>query len=666
MPESWLTSTLWLANLILASANVIIGFSLLAYILTNNFRSPVARAFSALLAFVSVVYVGDILVANVVVPPSTLLWLRFQWLGIAFVPAACFHFSDALLRTTNAMSSARRLAVSTCYALGLVFFVLAAATDLVVQDGVTLDRISHLTPGPYFGAFTTYFFFTVLAAVVNVFRARQRCLTSTSRRRMTYLTIAIIAPGFGVFPYLLVATMPRYLSPNAIFGLSLVGNVAIALMTVLSAYTVAYQGVFMPDRVIKHNLIHYLLRGPLVGSVVIFLMLVIPKVEGILGLPRDTVLIFAVIIGIVLLQVLINLAKPYIDRLIYRKDRNQVAWIQQLDSRLLTSTDLEQLLENVLIALCDLLRVRSGFVVAMEEGALKIQVFCGPREAATRFLKECDWQELVSSFERNLGQREPPTSVRRGDIPSSVWRGHVPPSVRRGELRNGDFMLRNGYWLLSLRSKDRASTLGILGVEAKDRAPALTLEELATVAGFVGQAELALEDMHLQQDVFEALRQIVPEIEEIQRWRSTTFYPAPARLERLESNPVYAPDFPKVVRDALRHYWGGPGFVDSPLMRTRLVRQALQENDGVPARALRAVLSAAIERLRPEGERSMTASEWVIYNILETKFVQGRPIREIADRMAISESDFYRKQRVAIEQLAKTLVAMELEESESA
>jgi hypothetical protein len=656
MPQNWVISTLWLANLILASANVIIGFSLLAYILTNNFRSPVARAFSALLTFVIVVYVGDILVANVVSPPSTLLWLRFQWLGIAFVPAACFHFSDALLQTTNAVSPARRLAVTACYALGLVFFVLAAATDLVVQDGVTRDLISHLAPGPYFGVFTAYYFVTVLAAVFNVFRARQRCLTSTSRRRMTYLTIAIIAPGFGVFPFLLVATMSRYLSPNTVFGLSLVGNVGIGLMTVLSAYTVAYQGVFMPDRVIKHSLIHYLLRGPLVGSVVIFLMLVIPKVEGILGLPRDTVLIFAVIMGIVLLQVLINLAKPYIDRVIYRKDREQVAWIQQLDSRLLTSTDLEQLLENVLIALCDLLRAHSGFVVAMEEGALKIQVLCGPREAARRFLKECDWQDLVSSFERNSVQREAPTSVREGRILSSV---------RRGELRNEDFKQRNGYWLLPLRGKDQESTLGILGVEAKDGAPALTLEELTTVAGFVGQAELALEDMHLQQDVFEALRQIVPEIEEIQRWRSAPFYPAPARLERLESNPVYAPDFAKVVRDALRHYWGGPGLVESPLMRTRLVRQAVQENEGVPARGLRAVLTEAIERLKPEGERSMTASEWVVYNILEAKFVQGRPIREIADRMAISESDFYRKQRAAIEQLAKTLIAMELEEGEA-
>jgi len=646
VPEHWLTSGLSLANLILASANVIIGFSLLAYILTNNFRSAVARAFSALLTFVICVYVGDILVASVVSAAATLLWLRFQWFGIAFVPAACLHFSDALLRTTNAVSSRRRMMVTAGYALGLVFFVLAAATDLIVQDGVSLQWISRLAPGPYFGVFAAFFFATVIAAVVNVFRARQRCLTSTSRRRMTYLTVAILAPGFGVFPFLLVATMTSAVSPNIIFTLSLVGNIATALMTVLSAYAVAYQGVFMPDRVIKHNLIHYLLRGPLVGSVVIFLMLVIPRVEGILGLPRDTVLIFAVIIAIVLLQVLVNLAKPYIDRLIYRQDQEQVAWIAQLDTRLLTSTDLAQLLENVLISLCDLLRVKSGFVVTMQEGTLKIQVLCGPRESARRFLRECDWQELAASF---------------GQAPDEPG----PTPVRRGELRNDDIVLRNGHWLLPLRDKDGTSTLGILGLESQNGPPALTLDELATVAGLVGQAELALEDMHLQQNVFEALREIVPEIDEIQRWRSEPLYPASARLERLESNPVYAPDFPATVRDALRDYWGGPKLVDSPLMRTRLVREALPENDGVPARALRAVLSAAIERLRPEGERSMTASEWVVYNILEAKVVQGQPIREIADRMAISESDFYRKQRAAIDQVATTLVTMELERDES-
>jgi hypothetical protein len=636
VPANWLASVLSLGNLVLASANVIIGFSLLVYILTHNFRSPVARAFSALLAFITAVYVGDILVANVISVSATLLWLRLQWLGIAFVPAACLHFSDGLLQTTGSVSARRRVAVTASYAVSLVSFVLASATNWIVQDGVAAGPIAHLVPGPWFGVFTAYFFATVGFSVWDVFRARQRCLTSTSRRRMTYLVVAISAPAFGVFPYLLVPTAAHQLSSNLVFGLSLIGNAAVAFMTVASAYTVTYQGVFVPDRVIKHNLIHYLLRGPLLGSGVLFLMLVIPKVEAILGLPRDTVLIFAVILGIVLLEVAINLTKPYIDRLIYRQDRAEVAWIEQLDTRLLTSTDLQQLLENVLIALCDLLRSHGGFVVAMEEGALEVRVFCGPREAAEQFLRECNWHDLLSAFGQN--------------------------SSERGELRNEDFVCHDSYWLLALRSKDRSSTLGILGVQATNGQPALTRDELATVATFVGQAELALEDMHLQQDVFAALRQIVPEIEELQRLRSAGIYAAPGHLERLESNPVYAPDFPQVVRDALRHYWGGPRLEESPLMRTRLVRRALPANDGVGARAVRSVLNEAIERLKPPGERSMTSSEWTVYNILEQKFVQGRAIREIADRMAMSESDFYRKQRAAIEQLARTLVAMELEQ----
>jgi DNA-directed RNA polymerase specialized sigma subunit len=59
----------------------------------------------------------------------------------------------------------------------------------------------------------------------------------------------------------------------------------------------------------------------------------------------------------------------------------------------------------------------------------------------------------------------------------------------------------------------------------------------------------------------------------------------------------------------------------------------------------------------------MTTSEWILYNILEMKFIQGRRVRDIAGRLAMSESDLYRKQRVAIEEVAKTLADMEQQES---
>ena len=73
------------------------------------------------------------------------------------------------------------------------------------------------------------------------------------------------------------------------------------------------------------------------------------------------------------------------------------------------------------------------------------------------------------------------------------------------------------------------------------------------------------------------------------------------------------------------------------------------------------VLKQAIERLRPVGQRQMTAPEWILYNILELKFLQGRRVREIALRLAMSESDLYRKQRIAIEAVAQTLAEMEQE-----
>ncbi|MCB0037442.1 MAG: hypothetical protein KDE51_25600, partial [Anaerolineales bacterium] len=109
----------------------------------------------------------------------------------------------------------------------------------------------------------------------------------------------------------------------------------------------------------------------------------------------------------------------------------------------------------------------------------------------------------------------------------------------------------------------------------------------------------------------------------------------------------------------LSHYWGGPKLTDSPLMRLKIVQDALLQNEGNSTNALRDILKQAIEMQRPEGERSMTRTEWLLYNILELKFVQGRKVRDVARRLAMSESDLYRKQRVAIENVARTILDME-------
>lgn len=626
-----LSALLHIGNLFLSSANVIVAFSLLAYIASHNLRSPVAQAFCALITCVLIVFAGDVVLDHVDSLDSAVFWLRLQWLGIAFVPAAYLHFSDALLRTTGA-SSRWRSAVIIGYLLGAAAFVLAAFTDLIVQGGSETEGVFRFHAGPLFWAFSLYYFAVTLSGVLNIHRARNRCLTSTSRRRMGYLALAFAAPGVGVFPYLLSTTMAG-LPVTIVLALTLVANLAVVLMTIVIGYIVAYQGVLLPDRVVKHSLLHYLLRGPLVGTAMLVLILVIPSVERILGIDRDTVLIFAIVVSSVLFQVIIALAKPAIDRLVYRKDRDEITWFQELDKRLLTSTDLEQILENVLVALCDLLRVPSGFVVTTQGDALHLRVSCGRREPTATFLSRTLTPGLIASLQ----------TKHRGE-----------------ELTESDFVTRNGHTLLPLHSRDGKTMMGILGFEGWEAHTGLRVVDPETVVGLVHHMEMALDDMRLQQEVFAILRGMEPEIEQLQRLGSTPRY-ARAAGEGPAPAPLYSPDFVTLVKDALSHYWGGPKLSRSPLLGLSVVKSALAANDGVPAKALRATLREAIERLRPDSERNLATNEWIVYNILDYRYLRGDRIREIAARLAMSESDFYRKQRVAIEEVAKTLLAMEEE-----
>jgi hypothetical protein len=94
-------------------------------------------------------------------------------------------------------------------------------------------------------------------------------------------------------------------------------------------------------------------------------------------------------------------------------------------------------------------------------------------------------------------------------------------------------------------------------------------------------------------------------------------------------------------------------------MKLRVIQEtARNEFDGNMPNALRAILKKAVDQVRPEGERHFT-SEWILYNILDLKFIEGRKVREVASRLAMSEADLYRKQRVAVEVVAKAILEME-------
>jgi len=159
--------------------------------------------------------------------------------------------------------------------------------------------------------------------------------------------------------------------------------------------------------------------------------------------------------------------------------------------------------------------------------------------------------------------------------------------------------------------------------------------------------------------VWSLLLRLVPQAEEVQRLRAVGRY-AGSGLMELEPPLQAEADLAHMVRDALTHYWGGPRLTRSPLLRLRVVQEAMTENNGNAVNALRSVLSRGVERVRPGGDRRFTG-EWMLYNILEMKFLEGRKVRDVALRLAMSEADLYRKQRVAIEAVAAAIAQMEQE-----
>lgn len=615
-------------NEVLSSAIVILAFSLFVYTFTTNLKSSIGRAFAVLLACVCFTYAGDVALFKVDSVEAAIPWLKFQWIGIAFIPAAYLHFSDALLRVTNTVSSRRRFTVVVAYVFGLVLVLLAVQTNSLVREPFYSPGITQFRAGPFFWVFSTYFFTTLLWGAYKVYRARMRCLTSALRRRMNYLAVSFVAPALGVYPYMLIASSSSELPPLLLFVVLLLVNIGIALMLIIMAYSVISFEALQPERVVKHNLVHFLLRGPLVAALVISILQALPEHERFLGLPREMVIAVSIVTVVVVLQFAINLAKPAIDSLIFYKDRQEIAWITELDRRLLTTTDLQQALESILTTLCEVLRVRTGFVynLAASQGP-RLEAQVGSASAIEAAITGLDVTTLAEN--QNGGG-------------------------------NHHFLVQNNFWFVILKNKSRDRSLGLMGVRARAEAYDLSAQEEELVELLVQQAEQALEDRRLQQDIFGALKQIIPEIDRVQRVRSAVSYAGSPNLAVLtEPSLIDQEDFTKMVRDALSHYWGGPKLTRSPLLKLSVVQDALDANEGNSARALRAVLSEAIELQRPDGERHMTAAEWLIYNILELKFVQGMRVRDIAQRLAMSEADLYRKQRLAIEEVARTLSEME-------
>ena len=613
---------------ILSAGVAITAFSLLLYSFAFNLREGVVRAFIIILLCVTIVYTAES-IAEVSQQPNFIEFLlKLKWVGIIFLPATYLHFSDSLLTLTGRPSRGRRLwAVRITYVFSLILVVLVPLNILVGPYVKTSLPAPHLARTLLTDLFAIYYVGIMFVAGSILYRAFQRTVTKTSRRRMIYLFAGATAAAIGTYPYLLYGSGVFSQNPIIFWILVSLSSLIVGGFLVIMTYSVAFFGVTWPDRLVKSRLFKWFLRGPFTASIVLAITTILRRMGVILNDAFTAIVPISMVGMILIMEYIITLLAPIWERFIfYGSDRNDIARIQSLEDHLLTRSDLSQFLEIVTASICDLLQVKGAFIAVMNGGILEMLTTTGD---------DTEFKEIETSgelLELSLNDK----SRIQGDF--FYWNGHLLIPLLYDDIQNGKMLL------------------GLCGFPwEEDRE--MEEEHLDSVNLLTYRVEIALRDWRLQQQVLKSMDSLQPQVALIQQLRAASSYNKTSVL--MDEVDLPEEDFITWVKDALSHYWGGPKLSESPLLGLKIVQSAMQDYDGNPTNALRAILKTAIENIKPEGERRFTA-EWILYNILELKFLEGRKVRDVATRLAMSEADLYRKQKVALEAVSRAIIGMEI------
>lgn len=631
------TTFLQTVNETLTAGNAIIAVSLLLFTLTRNLSNRVAKTSAVVLACVTIAYVVDSFISLGPDHNAHRISLQLQWIGIAFIPAAMLHLSDALLATTGLPSRGRRKRiVRILYLIASAFLVLVAFTDELIQF-VNVNGNVSIQAGFVFTLYVIYFLGANGFAFYNVQRARKRCLTRGTERRMGYLQIAILTPAIGIFPYSVL------LNPGdefSIFGLILVNiaNIIIILMLVFLSYPLYFFGSDKADRLVKKQLLDFLLRGPATGLIALAVINFTAQASRILSLPGEAFTPLAVVAAVLLWQWFVSLSLPILEKFfIYRdEDDNQITKLQTLNEKVLTRSDLIQLIKATTESICDYLRVDKAFVITFEGDEPEFLQSIGN----VQFSED----EIIQNTELLQSLR-----------------------ILEYSALHTNYIEWEGYALLPLFSSrlstdsNHPMTIGILGLLNPNGSLKEKLEaEISILQAYLDRVEQSLDDMQLQTEIYNLLSGLLPQFQ-MTRSRAEDVEYRQSVTSTMKIDPLPdRDDLFEQVRAALRHYWGGSGITQSNLIKLHIVQLQIQENE-TPINALRKLLDDTINSLKPEGERKMMSPEWTLYNILQLRFVEKKKVRDVARRLSMSEADLYRKQRVAIETVADLILKQEQE-----
>jgi hypothetical protein len=626
----YVSSVLEILYQILTAGVSITAIALLMYATNFNFRDRIVQTFGLILICVALIYSGETL-ASVSDDPGTIqLFLQVKWTGLLLLPAAYLHFSGELLTLTGRPSRGRRRRVEILvYLISLIGVVLVWAGIIVGGLAPTRQPMAYLVRNDVTFGFGIYYLLVMAMASYNLVRAYLRGKTATTQRRLLYLLAGAAAPALSAIIFMFHGNASFAQHPDEFWIVSSLGAGLTAFFIILMAYVVSFYGVTWTDRLIRNRLFRWLLRGPFVAAITLGMTTTVRRIGATFGNPYIAYVPMVMVSTIIVLEFLINVFSPKVEKWLFRDgEQEDLNMIQTLDERMLTITDLHQFLETVAASVCDRLQVTQCTIGILEAGKVSQVIMTGGKR--TRANLRID-QNVVDLVQNNLNTSE-------GFIEAEGV-GYLPLVALNGAGKDP--------------GKDEL--VGILAAPSPGGG-AVDEDQLEAISMLAERAALAIKDRQVQQQILKSITSLQKEVDIIQEMRATASLEPALNLQA--PNRVLKPDFADWVRDGLTHYWGGPRLTNNPLLELKIVQKSSLDQDGNRTNGLRTVLKEAIERTKPQGERKYTG-DWLLYNLLDMKYIQGRKVREVAHKLAISEADLYRKQRVAIEAVALSILEME-------
>ena len=613
---------------VLTAGVAIIAFSLFIYAVTFQQHDRVTLTFTLLLLSIVVIFGADAF-ATVAASAETLrLILKIHWLGLIFLPTTYFHFSDALLSMTGKPSRGRRsLVAMICFLVSVIFSVMLLSDHLVGNVIVNQPPAPYLERTVLIDLFTMFFTTTMVLSWYNYIRAYQRTVTQTSQRRMLYLILSAIGPAFGSFPYLLYGSGFASRATLIFWTLSILSNALVYVTLISMTYAVSFFGFPWADRVIKSRLFRWVMRGPVTASLTLGVTTVISRLGRQMEINISAINVLAMVGVIILFEYSITLFVRVWERFMFRgNEREELEKIRSLEDRLLTSNDLRQFIDLILATFCDLLQV-SGACLLIKNG------------------------NNNSIFDVQAGTQKKDYIQEKDSILDQIDENHLPTADRFLKI-DGDVHLLP---ILYLPEDQSAEFLGAIVVDDLNW-ERIDDQKMRYVNRLAARTALALHDRKIQENLFVSLELLTPQVSIIQDLLATS------RINQkgiMNENPVIeSTDFDQWVKDALDHLWGGPKLSQSPMLQLKIVEEKASQANETSVNALREILRTAIQHLKPEGERQFT-NEWILYNLLELKYLSGWKVKDIARKLALSEADLYRKQRIAINAVSQEIIDME-------